>query len=136
MAAEKAGLFLIGFFFITTVLFGLDVSRVTASELIDGFVVSIDKAKKVMMVKDSESGKNKLVSYGSSKEAAEIKSGSRIRLWISEQGNGAFKADRIYGNHGQDMTGIKRRLRKAAGSKGHGMHGHKGRGHGGGHGGR
>ncbi len=136
MAAEKAASFLIGFFIIATVLFCLDVSRVTASELIDGFVVSIDRAKKVMTVKDRESGENRLVSYGSSREAAEIKSGSHIRLWISEQGKGTFRADRIYGNHGQDMTGIKRRLRKAAGSKGRGMHGHKGRGHGGGHGGR
>jgi len=136
MAAQKAESVLIGFFIIITLLSCLNVSRVRASELLDGFVVSIDKTKKVMTVKDRESGENRLVSYGSSKEAAEIKSGSHVKLWISEQKKGVFRVEKIYGSHGQDMTGIKRRLRKAAGSRGCGMHGHKGRGRGGGHGGR
>ncbi len=103
-------------------------SLAMASELLDGWVISIDKPGKRITVRDSETGQDRVVSIDSAKDVAAIGPGSHIRIWMSSQADGGMRANRISARHPHDMTGIKKRLRKAIGLRGKGFHGHRGRG--------
>ncbi len=121
-----AGAFLAGALLIWLALF----SGAYASELLAGQVVRIDPADKTMVIRDMESGKDMTVAYDSGFEAAGVQKGSNIRMWIKHGKAGSLELERVCPGHGHDMTGIKKRLRKAAGFRGRaGRHGH-GRGHG------
>lgn len=108
--------------------------RASAAELMDGFVVSIDRAGKIVTVRDSVSGENRSIAISTPGDVGNIKPGSHIRLWVSTKDNGVINAEKICTPQLHDMTGIKKRLRKATGSRHKGMRGHRGRGHGRGHG--
>ncbi len=100
------------------------------SELLSGRVVSVDPSKGIVTIRDMESGKDRIISFEKQKNMDKIRPGSSIRMWVTSGRGDSLKMEHICGEHGYDMTGIKRRLRKAAGSKGRGRgHGH-GRGHG------
>ena len=121
-----AGIFLAGALLIWLALF----SDACASELLAGQVVRIDPARKTMVIRDMESGKDMTVAYDSGFEAARVQKGSNIRMWVKHGKAGSLKVERVCSGHGHDMTGIKKRLRKAAGFRRRGgRHGH-GRGHG------
>jgi len=103
------------------------ISTLLASQLIDGFIIYIDKGEKIMSIRDRFSHEERAISFKTLKDLGEIKPGDPVKMWVSPQGNGTAKIEKIYKQSvfGHDMTGIKKRLRKAAGRRtpGHNAHG-------------
>ena len=99
-----------------------------ASELIYGRVLEINKDKKMIKIYDIYNEKELSLTYSYSNDIKNIKKGEKIRIWISsEKENNYRKVIKICRRSFSDLTGIKRRLRRATHSKGRELSGNHGR---------